>query len=444
MSATEYVGNWCEGHIKSFNATKGYGFIQCDIFPDDVFVSFKTAPQLRDRATYLVELTGQPVQFLLAASKSDSEKYEARDVELVDESGADGPQAEQRIKGNVKSFSVQQGWGFLTCTQIPDDIFVNFKLAPGLRHASEVLGELRGKPVSFVLQESVSKPGSYEAKDVKVLYDDPSVARGAKGMNKGMATWKGMGKSKDMVMGKGKAKGYGPMGQWCQGWFKSFSTESGWGFLTCAGFPEDIFVSYKTAPNLRACAAELGGALKGHPAQLLLQESQSKPGSYEAGDVCLIWVPPMGPAGDAWGWGKGAMHAGPAQGVKRRMGEAPIEQGSRAAALAKRLKGGGKEDESFNGSGAADFVDTTVSGQIKSFSQDSRWGFVNSESFGEDCFFNLRSNPHLDGVPVKAGQRITFIVRMSKSREGAFEAEDISLASGGNAGYKGGKAPGKG
>merc|ERR1712100_656994 len=38
------------------------------------------------------------------------------------------------------------------------------------------------------------------------------------------------------------------------------------------------------------------------------------------------------------------------------------------------------------------FIGNTVTGSIKSFFAVKGWGFVNSDSFDDDCFFNIKLN----------------------------------------------------
>merc|ERR1712232_1451824 len=81
--AAAYLGTWCEGSFKSFNATKGWGFLNSPNFGEDVFISFNTAPELRTLfGENPSKLDGTPVTFLLAESGKNPGTFEAQNVSL--------------------------------------------------------------------------------------------------------------------------------------------------------------------------------------------------------------------------------------------------------------------------------------------------------------------------------------------------------------------------
>merc|ERR1712216_636409 len=143
--------------------------------------------------------------------------------------------------------------GFITCPDFDEDVFVSFKTAPRLREALQQLGALKDVSCSFTVQESEQKPGTYEAREVSVDIPEVSVA--------------------DLV------------GTWCAGTFKSFGLQKGWGFLKSTRFEEDVFVSFKTAPEVRDLCMQLGEWLTQTPVMFLLGERDGC--KYEArGSKC--------------------------------------------------------------------------------------------------------------------------------------------------------------
>mmetsp|Transcript_20595 Transcript_20595/g.57266 ORF Transcript_20595/g.57266 Transcript_20595/m.57266 type:complete len:429 (-) Transcript_20595:96-1382(-) len=427
MAAEDFVGQQCEGAIKSFSVKSSYGFISCESFPEDVFVSFKLAPELEAAAGKIGDLTGQQVSFILARNPKKEGSYEAQEVSVSIDGSAEVASADayvgQWCRGTFKSFSMKSGWGFLTCPNFADDVFVGFNSAPELRDIAMQLGSLQDQKVTFLLQESKTTQGRYEAGGIKLVNNRGPTKGGV--MQGGMmckGAFPGM-----MMMAKGammaqavptmkgnKAApkswgGSGPsVGQRVSGWFKSFNATKGWGFLRCDKVAEDIFVSLKTAPELRDVMQQFP-SLEGLPVTFQLQPSKSGNGSFEASQVSPASV------------GKGGY--GKAHPQKAHSPAGPYAMTPSAGPTIKPKKTIGAP-----GGGAKDFLKQRVSGHVKSFSQQSRWGFVKADAFADDCFFNLKNNAHLEAeaASIQANDPVTFVVEASRSRLGAFEAVEVS------------------
>jgi len=444
----DFVGQHCSGSVKRFSETGGYGFLAGDEFSEDVFVNFKLAPTLKEVAQSGVSLNGSRVRFVPRENQSKPGSYEATEVEFEEDMAM--PEADassyvgQWVRGYFKSFNLQKGWGFLSSTSFPDDVFVNYKLAPNIRDAAQVAG-LQGQPATFLLKQGKTQ-GSYEAGAVQLLGGAagkggpirpivPTSSYGKSGYGKssygtmmgGYGKMGGMQQGYAMYGGKGMQKGgkggsaTAYEGSRVHGYFKSFNLEKGWGFLKSFYFDDDLFVSYKLAPNIQH-----RGPLQDVAASFVVSRGQ-KPGSFEATDVQLegdAYNSGWSPKGDS-GWSSKGGGYGPAKG---KYGSAYGDWGGAGASpygpRGGKGRGGVKTEAAEEGMA---FVGTTVEGSIKSFSSQNSWGFVTADAFSDDCFFSLRTNPHLEATSVVKGRRVQFTVQASQKRSGTLEASDILI-----------------
>ncbi len=130
------------GVVKFFNAQKGFGFIQCDDKPDDVFVHISAVEQAGLQG--LAE--GQPLEFTLVdrGGKTsatdlviDGEPMPVPDRPQREDRGGDRgggggfegkPRREptgERANGTVKFFNDMKGFGFIERDDGGDDAFVH-------------------------------------------------------------------------------------------------------------------------------------------------------------------------------------------------------------------------------------------------------------------------------------------------------------------------------
>lgn len=225
--------------------------------------------------------------------------------------------------------------------------------------------------------------------------------------------------------GKGGGSASQYVGQRLHGSFKSFNVEKGWGFLRCPRFADDIFVSYKLAPQLQGM-----GPLEGVAASFVVNPSKSNSGSFEAQDVNVEMgggYAPMGGGYAPMGGGyssKGAASYGAVKGGSSHAAAGPY--GGMKGCQGKGSPFSGAKTGQSSSEGTS-FIGQVVEGVIKSFSPKDSWGFVNSDAFVDDCFFAMRTNPHLDSASVVPGTRVSFTVQASQKRVGALEAIDIGV-----------------
>lgn len=168
-----------EGVVKFFNGQKGFGFIQCEGRPDDVFVHISAVEAAG--LTGLAE--GQPLKFTLVdrggkVSASDLEiEGEPMPVEAVDRvlrPDSDGPprgpggppQREltgEKAKGTVKFFNGEKGFGFIEREDGEADAFVHISAVE--RSGMSALAQ--GDRVEFDIE--VDRRGKYSAVNLKAL-----------------------------------------------------------------------------------------------------------------------------------------------------------------------------------------------------------------------------------------------------------------------------------
>ncbi|NJM50745.1 MAG: cold-shock protein [Sphingomonadales bacterium] len=129
-----------KGIVKFFNAQKGFGFIQCDDRPDDVFVHISAVEQAG--LTGLAE--GQPLEFTLVdrggkVSASDlvidgepmpveaaAPRPERSDrSERAPAGGGNPGAAGDHANGTVKFFNDVKGFGFIQRDDGAEDVFVH-------------------------------------------------------------------------------------------------------------------------------------------------------------------------------------------------------------------------------------------------------------------------------------------------------------------------------
>eukprot|EP00927_Polykrikos_kofoidii_P037267 TRINITY_DN3139_c0_g4_i1.p1 TRINITY_DN3139_c0_g4~~TRINITY_DN3139_c0_g4_i1.p1 ORF type:complete len:308 (+),score=62.65 TRINITY_DN3139_c0_g4_i1:80-1003(+) len=274
-------GQMCQGTVKSYNAAKGFGFI--DYMGSDVFVHVKDceggAPQIGDSLSFLVEESrakpGSMKAYRVTGGTGPLEGGAGCGVGKGGKGGKGGtgkgktsfdggcggvsggygggccaggmpgmmgsPVANTgSCSGTVKLFNEGKGWGFIEHEGV--DIFVHIKDCNGCQPRP-------GDVVSFDIEESTIKPGSTKATNVSGGTAVP-----------GEGGCKGGGKSKGGKAQKGGKQGDGGFGTGacCKG--DHFGCWGGWPG-GCAPFP--VPPAFVGAPW--PMGAPVGGMDMGNP-----------------------------------------------------------------------------------------------------------------------------------------------------------------------------------
>jgi cold shock protein len=178
-----------KGIVKFFNGQKGFGFIQCDDRPEDIFVHISAVEQAG--LTGLAE--GQPLEFTLVdrggkVSASDlvidgepmpvpdaparterPERSDRGDRPGGDRQGggfskpAGGGAAGEHANGTVKFFNDMKGFGFVQRDDGGEDVFVHISAL----ERSGMGPVVQGDRISFDIE--IDRRGKYSATNLKNL-----------------------------------------------------------------------------------------------------------------------------------------------------------------------------------------------------------------------------------------------------------------------------------
>jgi len=148
------------GTVKSFNGSKGFGFIDCGS-GTDVFIHIKDCIDGGQPAV------GDTLTFDLEPSKSKPGQMQARNVKggtaVKDQPGEDGgaavPKSLGANSGVVKTYNADKGFGFIEATDGGPDIFLHVKQCVGGQPK-------QGDRVQFDVEPSINRPGQMVAKNV--------------------------------------------------------------------------------------------------------------------------------------------------------------------------------------------------------------------------------------------------------------------------------------
>merc|ERR1719356_1535892 len=237
------------GTVKSYNGSKGFGFIASDqIHGDIMFLRSDLPPDTKEvRGKYL---DGKSVTFD-AASGPDG-RPRASNLQI---SAGEG----EMMAGEIKSFSERHGYGFITSSCCPGDIRFSMSDLDTLNPGSNIKGEL-------VLFKANSQPdGKVQAN--KVMFQSGKIANRLKagagyqggmqgGMQGGAMQFGGMKRgAQSMGGGFGKKQNIGQAavptmstGNHMRGMVKSYNTGKGFGFISAAGVPGDVFFMRTALP----------------------------------------------------------------------------------------------------------------------------------------------------------------------------------------------------
>merc|ERR1712118_628603 len=129
-------GSSSSGVVKSYNAAKGFGFIQSAVFPGDIYFKFGDNPINQ----------GTPVTYTLRVMPDG--KAQASDV-------VPGLSEGDHAIGTIKKIHAEKGFGFLEVPGQPGDVYFKLDALPrdlleeGLQGSDE--SSLVGKQVRFTV-----------------------------------------------------------------------------------------------------------------------------------------------------------------------------------------------------------------------------------------------------------------------------------------------------
>lgn len=236
-----------QGTIKSFNPSKGWGFIECaqtqQIYGKDIFLLKTSLPENANK--------GDPVTFSIKHGASGPEATRVALRTGAGDGGWVGPPESHgrcsrsvvsRHRGVIKSFNPAKGWGMIASDEMQQtygkDIF--------FMTSSVVTGESApGEQVTFVVIQGIKGP---EASDIQ------TVTRGrAQPAYLGVVKAIGMPvspRAPPVTIGLSSKK------QTYYGTVKSFSEEKGWGHISCDAafklYNKDVFVMRSSLQGVEA------------------------------------------------------------------------------------------------------------------------------------------------------------------------------------------------
>jgi len=352
------------GVIRSFNATKGFGFLASDQVDRDVyFMKRALTKDVRDclEDSGFIDLVGHSVA--CTVNYTTDGKPQASEVILT------VTKEDDFLVGNVRSFSEKSSYGFLNCDGYEGGVFFKLKFVP--EHLQR--GNLVGQPAKFNLK--VTEDGKCQANTIS--FKKPVMTAqmfammqgqmkggqmkgGGKGMGNPMAAMQMMQAPKG-TGGKGKVSGDG---QTASGNVVSFNPAKGWGFIHSPSVMGDIYFK-----------AEGGNFSPGSPVSFVLNYTQE--GRPQAANVS---------AGGGMG-GKG-------MGAKRPVAE--IYPSQTFTPVKRQQTSGG-----------------LYTCTVRSYNAVKGWGFLSSPDLGNDIYFQARLLPveyqglALEGATVKCEVRYT-------------------------------------
>jgi len=254
------ASNKITGSVKSWNGSKGYGFIKAPgVATDLMFLRSELPPDAKEVRGKFLE--GKTVKF--EVHPGNQGKAQATKIEIM-------PVPGEFLAGQIKSFSEKHGYGFITSSMCPgSDVRFNRQdfdlLMPGVN--------LREQLVIF--QTQTTPDGKLRVS--KVMFQSSKIAQDLKmGFGMGPMGPHGFGKGGffpgggyGAYGGKGGFGNYGPRpkgpsvsvtptGQFANGVVKSYNAGRGFGFISCQGSPADVFFLRSDLPEAARSAGVQG------------------------------------------------------------------------------------------------------------------------------------------------------------------------------------------
>lgn len=207
------------GIVKSYSDQKGFGFIQSQGVPTDIY--FKGNGQSF--------FSGQPVSFFL--NHTPDGKAQARSVSVGFSEG-------DVVIGSVKSYNASKGFGFIEVPDKPGDIYFKKELVPTDMQEEQIIGRQvqvmvhmspDGKPQASGLDFSES--GALDGSNGTVSHEPSGTKRAMGNWNNSQPKRMKEEPSVQMMMQGGE----------CEGMVKSYNPMKGWGFIRTDMLPQDVY-----------------------------------------------------------------------------------------------------------------------------------------------------------------------------------------------------------
>jgi len=358
-----------EGIVKSWNGSKGFGFILSDAIQGDVFFSRNELPEeAREvRGTFL---EGRRVSFV--AQQSADGRVKASSVAITAAAG-------QPVAGIIKSYSEQNRYGFVTSSSLTEDARFQSsdlpQMLPGVN--------LKGKLVIFETQQL--QDGKLRV--TKMQFQTSKIAAEVAPTAGGFTTF---GAPAANVMMNPLMTGF------ISGIVKSFSDKHGYGFINIPGQPIDIKFGRVDV---------MGGNM------------------VDAGEM-VKFIPMVGPDGRLQ-----AKHvqseSGRGGGIKRTGVPTSMLGVSGGDRPGKQQRYGA--DQGFN----EQLVDPGVVGQyltgaVKSYIPSTGFGFISCPDVSGDIYFSKHMiPPEMQNAELK-GQGVTF--ELSCAPDGKLRATNVTAS----------------
>jgi len=257
QSAPYTSGNAMAGIVKSWNGSKGYGFITAEgVAGDIMFLRSELPVDAKEVRGKFLE--GKTVKFEIQAGNAG--KAQATKISIAANEG-------DFMAGVIKSYSDKHGYGFIASSMCPgSDIRFNRQDFDALMPGANLRDQL------VIFQTQLTPDGKLRAS--KIMFQSNKIAQNFKmtsmmGFGKGgFGGYGGYGFAKGGMGGYGGMPGMGGMGgyggkggfdrpkisvsstgQRANGVVKSYNTSRGFGFITCPGSPADVFFMRTDLPE---------------------------------------------------------------------------------------------------------------------------------------------------------------------------------------------------
>jgi len=356
------------GTVKSWNGSKGFGFIMSEQISGDVFFSRnELPPEAREvRGTFL---EGRAVAF--EAHEGADGRYKATSVQIFPAEG-------QPLAGMIKSYSEQNRYGFITSSSLPDDVrFQSTDLPPMVSGAN-----LKGKLVTFEMQQLPDG----KLRVTKMQFQTSKIAAEV-APNVGGFT----------PFGAPAANVINPaMTGFISGIVKSFSEKHGYGFVNIPGQPIDI--KFGRVDVMGSNNVDAGEAVK--------------------------FVPTVGPDGRLQA--KNVQPDASRGGIKRTGVPTSMLGVSGGDRPGKQQRYGGADLGSPEQLADPGVVGQYLTGAVKSYIPSTGFGFISCPDVSGDIYFSKHMiPPEMQNAELK-GQGVTF--ELSCAPDGKLRATNVTAA----------------